>query len=82
MLLQELKDRLHREGYDHRWFSFSSSDLPVEGYILEKQNPFWVVLYFERGETRQLASFESEFDACEWFYQRVSNSVQKRPHSS
>jgi hypothetical protein len=44
---------------------------------LEKQHRFWVVLYFERGETRQLASFESEFDACEWFYQRVSKELAK-----
>jgi len=77
MLMQELKERLSRERYDRRWFSFSSSDLPLEGYILEKQNPFWAVLYFERGETRQLASFESESDACEWFYARISKNVPK-----
>ena len=71
MLLQELKDRLVNEGYKRSWYSFGRHEPPLDGYILEQISSTWTVFYFERGRTRQIASFENESDACNWFYERV-----------
>jgi hypothetical protein len=67
----ELEDLLKCEGYDRRWYSFDREIPPVEGFILEKIGLRWTVLFFERGDTRDVANFESEFDACEFFYKRM-----------
>ena len=67
----ELKDLLESEGYAHRWYSFDRGEPPIDGYILEKVAERWTVFYFERGESRNIASFESESDASEFFYHRM-----------
>ena len=67
----ELANLLKCDGYDHRWYSFDRENPPLEGYILEKVVERWIVFYFERGDMRDIASFENESDACEYFYQRM-----------
>jgi hypothetical protein len=80
----ELADRLKREGYDRRWYSFAREAPPLEGFILEKVRERWTVFYFERGETRDIANFESEYDACEFFYKRMyddfGSALSRRRH--
>lgn len=69
MLLQELKDRLKMEGFEPlKCHSFNSDQPPLEGYILEEADSGWVVLYFERGQTRRIAWFYAESHACDWLY--------------
>jgi len=67
----ELADLLKREGYDHRWYSFDRAAPPIEGYILESVHGRWIIFYFERGETRDIANFELESDACDYLYRRM-----------
>ena len=71
MNLSELRDALERDGYDRRWYSFDPFSHPLEGYTLEHNARRWTMFYTERGETRDIASFESEFDACKFFYERM-----------
>jgi hypothetical protein len=67
----ELAHLLKQEGFDRRWYSFDRENPPLEGYILEKIGERWIVFYFERGDIRDIANFENESDACEFFYQRM-----------
>ena len=71
MKTAELEEILVREGYDHHWYSFDRERPPIDGFILEKVEGRWTIYYFERGATREIARFESEFDACEFFYRRM-----------
>ena len=71
MNVVELADLLESDGYDRRWYSFDRKNPPIEGYILERVGARWTVFYFERGDTRDVANFENESDACDFFYQRM-----------
>lgn len=46
--------------------------LPNEAFCLNKEDDIWEVYYSERGVKSQLKKFESEEDACEDFYLRIS----------
>ena len=67
----ELKEILMAEGYNSKHFSFDRRSPPLEGYILEMTGPRWTVFYFERGSTRDIANFESEYDACDYLYEKI-----------
>jgi hypothetical protein len=42
--------------------------LPNEAYCLNNEGDEWEVYYSERGVKSQLKTFESEDDACDYFY--------------
>lgn len=71
MNIAELAQVLEREGYSPSWYSFDKNSPPVDGYILDKEDGRWRVFYFERGTTREIAAFESEAKACEFFYEKM-----------
>jgi hypothetical protein len=74
MNMLELTQRLKQEGYDQRWYSFDRDAPPLEGYILEKIGERWTVFYTERGGIRDIANFESEYHACDYFYERMQKA--------
>jgi hypothetical protein len=74
MNMLELRHRLERDGYDQRWYSFDREAPPLEGFILEKVGERWIVFYTERGEIRDIANFENEFDACDYFYEKMQKA--------
>jgi len=42
--------------------------LPNEAYCIERIDSSWRVYYSERGNRSSLRSFDSEEEACEYFY--------------
>ena len=71
MNLNELTDVLTRDGYHRNWYSFDLSMPPSAGFILEKVGNRWIVFYIERGQSRDIANFEYESDACAYFLQTM-----------
>jgi hypothetical protein len=45
--------------------------LPNESFCLNKEDDVWEVYYSERGVKSQLKRFESEEEACEYFYKII-----------
>lgn len=45
--------------------------LPNEAFCLNKEDSVWEVYYSERGVKSQLKRFESEEEACEYFYRTI-----------
>jgi hypothetical protein len=84
MNVEELSDLLRRDGYARRWYSFDREYPPFDGYVLEKVGERWTVFYCERGDARDIANFESEADACEYFFQEMQrvygSTLQRTPH--
>jgi hypothetical protein len=53
----------------------SWTTLANDGYLLAHTRDAWIVQYFERGATRELARFDSESAACDYLYQRLTNAT-------
>jgi hypothetical protein len=71
MKVSELEKKLQNDGFDRRGYSFSRTSPPIEGYILEKVDDYWIVFSTDRGYFVQVANFISEVDACDYFYQKM-----------
>jgi hypothetical protein len=67
----ELAQQLNSEGFGPSYYSLSRQKPPLEGFVLEKVGDRWIVFFFERGAFREIASFESETDACDYFYEKM-----------
>ncbi|MBI0578658.1 hypothetical protein IEC97_14940 [Neobacillus cucumis] len=44
---------------------------PNEAFCLNKEDNIWEVYYSERGVKSQLKKFDSEDEACSYFYQTI-----------
>ena len=42
-------------------------------WCIRKQGKTWLVFYFERGTRWELQRFKTETDACEYFYNQITN---------
>lgn len=72
---RELKEALDKEGIHPSYYSLNGLiGGPWDGVrILDKQGKKWVTYYFERGAKWDIKVFESEDEACNYFFQWISN---------
>jgi hypothetical protein len=66
MNIQELRIVLAKCGARPDAVSINGVGATEEQYRLENQNEFWIVYYFERGNTVGLREFHDEADACDY----------------
>lgn len=76
MTAVELGMRLRARGVDSRLYSLDGTSPLLEGFVLDNNGDSWSVNFFERGETHQLAAFNSEDSACEFFYTRILRDLK------
>jgi hypothetical protein len=74
MTVLELDAALRADGFTDADYSLSRDKRPYEGYILEKSDVWWKVLFSDRGALREIASFANETDACIFFYQKLRDT--------
>ena len=74
MTKKELLERFEKENIPQKGiYSFDKGKWGEE-FILSHPAPnVWKINYYERGEYYLLAEFQTETEACEYFYQRVKN---------
>lgn len=70
MFRAELKDRLQMEGIPEEMYSLEGG-LPGERLCLGQTETGWEVYYSERGLKSGLKHFDTEQDACGYFYNRL-----------
>jgi hypothetical protein len=76
---KELKLKLEEQGIPNTWYSLYGENIP-DSYVLEGSifNNKWSIVYFgERGKIENIASFNSEEQACYYFYQLMIDSKSK-----
>jgi hypothetical protein len=71
---KELVEKLAAAGVPPGYVSTDGdwTKLNSEGYVLRKSGTDWVVEYFERGGTTERGRFDSEAEACEYIYGRLT----------
>lgn len=74
MKLQELKILPNREQISKSYYSLDAM-LPNEKLCLIFSNDVWNIYYSERGQKNSIAEFNSEDDACEYFYQILKKII-------
>ncbi|HDR7633544.1 MULTISPECIES: hypothetical protein [Bacillus] len=67
MRKNELEQKLLQEEVPKDLYSLKGG-LPNESYCFNEQNGVWKVYYNERGTKSNLKTFNSETEACEYFY--------------
>lgn len=75
MNVSELKMKLNERGVSDDLYSIMTGGLPNEKLCIIKDNN-WQVYYSERGNKIVLKEFESEHEACEYFYKRLCHNKQ------
>lgn len=68
MRKSELLEILKKEKVSPNSYSLNGG-LPNEAYCLNKVNGTWEVYYSERGRKTGLKTFDSEDEACNYFFQ-------------
>lgn len=74
MKKQILEQKLISLGVPSHMYSLHDG-LPNEAYCLNKNNRFWEVYYSERGIKSGVKQFDSEEEACEYFYRLIVESL-------
>ena len=69
MNILELKNKLNKRGVSNDLYSIMTGGLPNEKLCIVKENN-WKVYYSEIGNKIGLKEFESESNACEYFYKK------------
>ncbi len=54
-----------------------NTEYDTEVYRIVKKDGKWEIYYSERGNKNSLKIFSNENDACEYFYQWLSNSISQ-----
>jgi len=75
MKKSELKRKLIEDGIPRNMYSLDGG-LPNEALCLAKDKRFWEVYYSERGLKRNLGRFESEEEACDYFYELITEAYE------
>ncbi len=70
MLVKELKNKLDEMGVPQDLYSILTGGLPNERLCIVKEE-MWRVYYSERGKKAGQRSFETEEEACEYFYEKM-----------
>ena len=77
MYVSELKMKLNERGVSDDLYSIMTGGLPNEKLCIIKDNN-WQVYYSERGNKIVLKEFESEHEACEYFYKKMKRYFKDR----
>jgi len=83
MNVRELKMELDRFGVPPNFYSINGN-LSSNTHILNQVYHYWEYFYFdEKGRTTGYRRFESEADACAYFYQVLKEEMRyyQPPHS-
>lgn len=75
MTIKELQERLISENIDIRSYCINDSIGIGECYCIIKNYNKWEVFYSERGNKNNLTIFYSEEEACEYFYNWLTDSI-------
>ncbi len=76
MNVRELKMELDRLGVPPRFYSINGH-LSSDTHILNQVYDYWESFYFdEKGRTTGYKKFESEDDACAYFYQVLQDEMR------
>lgn len=76
MNVEELRRRLDELGVPQRFYTINGH-LASDTYILNWVHSFWEYFYFdEKGQARGVKRFESEEEACAYFYQRLKDEMK------
>lgn len=76
MTINQLKNKLEELGIPEDLYSIMVGGLPNERLCIIKDE-MWQVYYSERGKRTGLRTFETEEEACEYFYVKCKNMVQR-----
>ena len=71
----ELEQRLVQEGVPTDLYRLNGG-LPNEAYCIAQDEEKWVVYYSERGSKSGVKSFETEEEACNYFYHWLIESLR------
>lgn len=58
--------------FKFRYVNYFELMLPTESYCIEKKDNKWQVYYRERGSKFDIKEFNLETEACEYFYNWIS----------
>jgi hypothetical protein len=75
MILNELRDKLVREGVHPSLYSLDGPSPNSESYSLVADGSTWKVLYKERGEFAEIRSGLSESQGCLLIYQLLDQAL-------
>lgn len=76
MTIETLQIELDKLGVPRNFYSINGN-LSSDTYILNKVHTYWEYFYFdEKGHTRNYRKFESENDACRFFYQVLEEEMK------
>ena len=75
MKKQQLEQRLSNKNIPIHFYSLKGG-LPNEALCLNENNGKWEVYYSERGIKTGLKTFQSEEDACDYFYDDLLGSLK------
>lgn len=78
MNVKELLQRLEQMDLPNNSYSVLSK-VKDEALCMLKEKGIWEVFYSERGLKTNLQTFESEFDACDHFFERITKWFSKKP---
>lgn len=67
----ELKRRLEELNVPKYDYSILGQKYPNEAFCLVYEDSLWKYYYSERGHRTGLKEFESESEACEYFYKQI-----------
>ena len=76
MNVQELKSELDRLGIPEKEYSLFGNNLP-ETFVLDHQSKWLIYSIDERGGKGRIFSFETENDACKYFYQEMKKGKER-----
>ena len=75
MKKNELERRLQYEKIPAQFYSLTGG-LPNEALCLNNENGKWEVYYSERGVKTGLKTFETEDEACDYFYNDITEVLK------
>ncbi len=77
MKIQELEKKLIEMNIATNAYSLKGG-LPNEAFCIGKEDVKWEVYYSERGSKANRNEFESEDEACEFFYEWMKKTFKKQ----
>jgi len=80
MKLNELKTVLENKRVPKQYYSLNGG-LPPDSLCIEQaKNGKWFTYYSDRGSRSELIEFETEEEACDYFYTWISNDSYLENH--
>jgi len=76
MNIQELKSKLDELGISEKEYSLYGNNLP-ETFVLDHQSKWLIYGIDERGNKGRIFTFETENDACEYFYEVMRKAKER-----